>query len=217
MYEYGLTTYTDEEEARLDLPPITPEQVADYEAEYKRLVALRKQAAAKKKAAKEETSAQRRDIPLDHTKSSGAAVRRIVKPKRAHSTGEDWVTRYLRGISSCGRFTASDETIIGEFKVPVGQYPDDVFGVRAEGDSMNRAELPDKKKGIKPGDIMLCRQVDRREAKIGDIVVVLRDGETCVKRLTKDGALVPESSNKKHHPILMNKDVKVQAVVIGKV
>jgi repressor LexA len=87
------------------------------------------------------------------------------------------------------------------------------FLLRVRGDSMNQARIDGE--GIENGDLVLVRQ--QATADTGQIIVALIDGEATIKRLTKGpGYLVlkPESSNKKHSPIIVDKDFQVQGVVV---
>jgi repressor LexA len=82
------------------------------------------------------------------------------------------------------------------------------FLLRADGDSMNRA-------GIKDGDLMLIRQ--EANARQGEIVVALIDDEATVKFFEKEGVhyvLRPKSSNRKHKPIIVHADLRIQGVFV---
>lgn len=86
------------------------------------------------------------------------------------------------------------------------------FLLRVRGDSMNRAELSGET--IENNDLVLVRQ--QSEARAGEVVVALIDGEATIKRLSKGPgyfALKPESSNADHQPILLSDQFSVQGVV----
>jgi repressor LexA len=82
------------------------------------------------------------------------------------------------------------------------------FLLRVRGDSMNEA-------GIQDGDLVLVRQ--QTTARSGERVVALIDNDATVKRLrlgTESAILEPVSSNPKHKPIIVNRDFRIQGVVV---
>lgn len=86
------------------------------------------------------------------------------------------------------------------------------FLLRVRGDSMNRAKVAGRR--IEDGDLVLVRQ--QPMADPGEIVVTLIDGEATIKRLLRGQGyyiLKPESSNRKHQPIIVEQDFSVQGVV----
>lgn len=83
------------------------------------------------------------------------------------------------------------------------------FILRVRGDSMDRA-------GIQDGDLVLVRQQDAAQA--GQHVVALIDEEATVKRLhvAPDAILLePLSTNPVHRPIVVDRDFRVQGVVVA--
>src|SRR3984885_6137648 len=74
--------------------------------------------------------------------------------------------------------------------------PGRAFAVRVRGDSMIDA-------GIFSGDIVVLEQ---KEAKSGDIVAALVDGENTLKRLVKDGGRVYLKAENKDYPNLEPKE-----------
>jgi repressor LexA len=86
------------------------------------------------------------------------------------------------------------------------------FFLRVRGDSMNRCDI--KGRFIEDGDLVLVRQAATADS--GQIVVALIDGEATIKRFIRgDGYyyLKPESSNKTHHPIMLDERFTIQGVV----
>lgn len=88
------------------------------------------------------------------------------------------------------------------------------FLLRVVGDSMNQAKV--KGEIIENGCILLVRQ--QMTADDGQIVVALIDDEATVKVLEKRNGFVilkPQSSNKKHKPIILTANCIIQGVVVG--
>ena len=86
------------------------------------------------------------------------------------------------------------------------------FLLRVRGNSMNRAEVRGCR--IEDGDLVLIRQ--QAQADAGQIVVVVIDGEATVKRLAIGldfWVLKPESTNRSHQPIVLNREATIQGVV----
>lgn len=134
-----------------------------------------------------------RDLDSDH------AVRTVSVP--------------LVGTVTCGTPILAQENI--EAMIPVStslaKPGNRYFMLRAKGDSMNAA-------GINNGDLLLIRQ--QQAAENGDRVVALIDDEATVKEFQRSGnivTLLPRSNNKKHQPIILNEDLKIQGVVIATV
>jgi len=69
--------------------------------------------------------------------------------------------------------------------------------------------------GIDDGDLILVKQ--QPIADNGQKVVALIDDEATVKEFQNKGdvvALLPRSSNKKHKPIILDRDFQIQGVVL---
>lgn len=116
----------------------------------------------------------------------------------------------LVGTVSCGIPLASEENM--EALIPVSielaRPPHQYFLLRAKGDSMNE-------KGIDPGDLVLIRQ--QTTANNGDVVVALVDGEATIKEFQQHHHMIvlkPCSSNKKHQPIILTDEFKIQGLVV---
>lgn len=121
----------------------------------------------------------------------------------------------LVGTISAGPLMVAEESIEGwvrvarEFVSSGAKY----FFLRVRGDSMNKARL--RGGTIEDGDLALVRQ--QVTADPGEVVVAIFDGEATIKRLVagKDyWVLKPESSNRKHRPILVDQDFRIQGVVV---
>jgi repressor LexA len=116
----------------------------------------------------------------------------------------------LVGIVSCGMPIFAEENI--EAMIPVSNRlakPNAKhFLLRASGDSMNKA-------GINNGDLVLVRQ--QQTAKNGDWIVALVDDGVTIKELSiSENAVLlkPRSTNKEHKPIILDRDFKIQGVVV---
>lgn len=117
----------------------------------------------------------------------------------------------LVGIVPCGAPMLAEENI--EALIPVStklakpQYRH--FLLRADGDSMNE-------KGINDGDLLLIRQ--QATANNGDIVVALIDDSATIKEFHRNDStiiLMPRSKNKSHQPIVLDRDFKIQGIVVA--
>ena len=119
----------------------------------------------------------------------------------------------LVGTVACGTPVLAEENI--EALIPVSirmaKPPHKYFLLKTSGDSMNEA-------GINDGDLVLVRQ--QVTADNGDKVVALIDDESAIKELQiSDDAIIlkPKSTNKKHQPIILTRDFKIQGVVVAKI
>ncbi|RAW01974.1 transcriptional repressor LexA [Pseudochryseolinea flava] len=117
----------------------------------------------------------------------------------------------LVGTVTCGAPILAQENI--EAMIPVStalaKPGSKYFMLRAKGDSMNEA-------GINDRDLILVRQ--QNTAENGQTVVALIDDEATVKEFNRNGnfvTLTPRSSNKKHQPIIVTDELKVQGLVIA--
>jgi len=115
------------------------------------------------------------------------------------------------GSAPCGTPLSAEENIEGVVRVDsrLAKRPHRYFIVRAQGTSMNRA-------GINDGDLVLVRST--RDARDGDRVVALVDGEVTIKSLRRGRdvvALEPRSSNPTHRPIFTATELEIQGVVVA--
>lgn len=121
----------------------------------------------------------------------------------------------LLGEAPAGPFMVAEENMEGWIHLPkdfVAPSSAKFFLLRVRGDSMNQALINGEK--IENGDLVLVKQQPTRTE--GQIVVVIVDGESTIKRLVRGPGyflLKPESSNRKHRPIIVSKDFKIQGVV----
>lgn len=133
------------------------------------------------------------------------------------SDSEDFVTENaqtiklpLIGSIACGTPILAIENIEAEIPVSLDLIKGSSkhFLLKAVGNSMNIA-------GINDGDLVLVKQ--QNTAENGNIVVALIDDEATIKELhkTKEAiVLKPHSTEPKHKPIILNRDFKIQGIVI---
>jgi len=116
----------------------------------------------------------------------------------------------LVGTAACGTPLLAEENI--EAMIPVSinlaRPGHRYFFLRAKGDSMDQADIND-------GDLVLVRQ--QQTAENGNIVVALIDDEATIKEFKRTPTavvLTPRSSSKKHFPIILTNEFRVQGVVV---
>ncbi len=119
----------------------------------------------------------------------------------------------LVGSAPCGAPLLAEENVEGFIPISrdLAKPPYKYFLLRAVGDSMDQA-------GIKDGELALVRQ--QETAQDGDRVVALVDDQATIKEFHrgKDVVLLkPRSRNKKHRPIIVTRDFRVQGVVVATV
>ncbi len=95
----------------------------------------------------------------------------------------------------------------------------DIFAIRVEGDSMNKAKINGKK--IEDRDFVLIDPKDM-DIKNGDYVISIIEGLGTIKKFHRDKktgeiTLLPESTNPKHKPIYISSkdDFLVNGKIIG--
>jgi repressor LexA len=116
----------------------------------------------------------------------------------------------LLGSIACGSPMLAEQNVDALIPVSVklAKPPYTYFFLRTKGDSMDE-------KGINDGDMALVKQ--QATANNGDLVVALIDDEATLKEFCQQGdsiILKPRSSNKKHQPIILTHDFKIQGVVV---
>lgn len=133
------------------------------------------------------------------------------------SDSEDFVTENaqtiklpLIGSIACGTPILAIENIEAEIPVSLDLIKGSSkhFLLKAVGNSMNIS-------GINDGDLVLVKQ--QNTAENGNIVVALIDAEATIKELhkTKEAiVLKPHSTEPKHKPIILDRDFKIQGIVI---
>ena len=141
----------------------------------------------------------------------GNGALRFMDSEFKHEFNASTVNVPLVGTVPCGAPVLAEENI--EAMIPVStklaQSPYKYFLLKASGDSMNQ-------RGINDGDLVLVRQQETARSK--DIVVALIDGEATVKEFRKLGDVVvlfPRSDNNQHKPIYLERDFRVQGVVVA--
>ena len=117
----------------------------------------------------------------------------------------------ILGTANCGEAVSlAIENPEGYRKIPFTfmRKRDDIFVLKAEGDSMNMAEIGEAKKNIEPGDFVIIDS-DINGVKHGDYVLSIIDGCANIKKLgVHDGylRLISESSNPVHKPIYLSSE-----------
>lgn len=142
---------------------------------------------------------------------SGARGIRLKRAPRAHGATEQVP---VLGTAPAGALMEAQENLLGH--VGLTRPPHEkrrLFLLRVSGDSMNRATVNERT--IEDGDLVLVAQTT--EARSGDIIVALVDGQATIKRLTLGphyAVLKPESDNPKHTPFVVTDALSVQGVVL---
>ena len=135
---------------------------------------------------------------------------RILKDPEESKIHGHTINLPLVGMVPCGSPLLAEENI--ETTIPVSKsfirpgYT--YFLLRVTGDSMDKA-------GINDGDLLLVRQ--QSVAENGDKVIALIDDEATVKEFHRGKGVIilkPRSKNKKHQPIILKGDFRVQGIVI---
>lgn len=137
----------------------------------------------------------------------------------------DSITIPVVGSANCGPAElVAQENVEGYLKISRGilsilNERDGVFAVRAEGDSMNKADIAGK--NIEEGDFVIIDS-GVQDAKDGDYVLSLIDGCANLKRFKVDEEreqimLVSESTNPDHKPIFISSedDFMINGKIIG--
>ncbi len=156
---------------------------------------------------------------LEQLEESGDIVRwpgsRGIRLRRTLEGGIQTTSVPLVGDVTAGMLSLAEEYVEGWLRLPIAfTQPQSAmfFLLRVNGDSMNKARVEGGT--IEDGDLVLVRQ--QQIANPDDIVVALVDGEVTIKRLRKAPGyyiLQPESTNRKHQPIIVNEEFQVQGVV----
>ena len=140
----------------------------------------------------------------------GARNIKIIKSPYDNSDSVKTIKVPILGYIPCGTPFLAEENIESCVAISekIAKPPHKHFILRAVGDSMNKA-------GINDGDLVLIRQ--QITANNGDIVVALIDDEATIKqlRLHKDYIMLePKSTNADHCPIVLERDFRIQGVVV---
>ena len=143
-------------------------------------------------------------------RGKGARNIKIIKSPYDNNNSGKTIKVPILGYVPCGAPFLAEENIERCVVVSekIAKPPYKYFILRAVGDSMNKT-------GINDGDLVLVRQ--QMTANNGDIVVALIDDEATIKqlRLYKDHiTLEPNSTNRTHCPIVLERDFKIQGIVV---
>jgi len=143
-------------------------------------------------------------------RGKGARNIKILKSPYDNNNSSKTVKVPVVGYVPCGVPFLAEENIEKQIVVSekIAKPPYKYFMLRAVGDSMNKA-------GINDGDLVLVRQ--QMIASNGDMVVALIDDEATIKRfrLHKDHIILePDSTNPEHSPIVLERDFRIQGVVV---
>jgi len=142
---------------------------------------------------------------------SGGVIK--LTPSKTSHAADQTIEVPLVGSVACGLPSLAEqesEAVIDvstRFAKPGHSY----FLLRAIGTSMNKS-------GINDGDLVLVRQ--QPAADDGEKVVALINDDATIKHLYHDrktGAIIlkPNSTSKKHKPIVLTEDFVIQGVVVG--
>ena len=140
---------------------------------------------------------------------------RGMRVRRTPDSKSSTVAVPIAGRAPAGPLMAAEQNIEGWLRLPrefVRPSGGEYFLLRVRGNSMNRYEVPGGR--IENGDLVLVRR--QQDARSGDAVVALLDGEATIKRLTKRSGYIglqPVSSESSHQPVLVNSGFRVQGVV----
>ncbi|WZL73102.1 S24 family peptidase [Clostridiaceae bacterium 35-E11] len=125
---------------------------------------------------------------------------------------EGFIRLPIIGVIRAGEPLYAEQNIIGHEKVATNNLPQgELFFLKVTGDSMNLSNIID-------GSLIMVRR--QEEVENGEIAVVIVNGyDATVKKFFRNGnivTLMPNSSNPKYEPMIINtKEEVVQ--VIGKV
>jgi repressor LexA len=144
-------------------------------------------------------------------RSIGIYADKIIKAPIFKKSGMDAVRIPVLGAANAGPATLlAEENIEGYVKVSrsILNRKDNVFALRVEGDSMNKASINGK--NLEDGDFVLI-DFTYRTPKNGDYVLSIIDGAANLKKFERDNKtgeikLVSESKNPKHKPIYVSSE-----------
>lgn len=139
---------------------------------------------------------------------------RGIRLKRAPQTGGTTEQVPVLGAAPAGALLDAEENLLGHVGLVRPQNEKRrLFLLRVRGDSMNQAKVNGRT--IDDGDLVLVAQTS--EARSGDIIVALIDGQATIKRLSLGphyAVLKPESDNPKNTPIIVADALSIQGAVI---
>jgi repressor LexA len=140
-------------------------------------------------------------------------IRVLRRPTSVLADRADTVLVPIVGHVAAGRPILAAENVEDHLAVStkLARHGSGHFLLRVHGDSMDRA-------GIQDGDLVLVRQQDT--AQPGQVVVALIDAEATVKRLRLGHdaiVLEPASTNASHKAIVLDREFRIQGVVVATV
>ena len=143
-------------------------------------------------------------------RGKGARNIKIIKSPYEMSDSSKTVKVPILGYVPCGTPFLAEENIESNIAISekIAKPPYKYFILRAVGDSMDKA-------GINDRDLVLVRQ--QMTANSGDIVVALINDEATIKKLClhKDHiTLEPSSTNPDHCSIILERDFRIQGIVV---
>ncbi len=135
----------------------------------------------------------------------------IKLPRKTMITGEQTVVVPLVGSVACGLPTLAEQDYeaLVQVSTKIARPGHRYFLLRAKGTSMNKS-------GINNGDLVLVRQ--QPSAEEGERVVALIDDDATIKHFHREQDVVvlkPNSTSKKHKPIVLSEEFSVQGVVVA--
>ncbi len=136
---------------------------------------------------------------------------RTLKVHKTEESDEGSILLPILGSANCGEaLVLAIENPEGHLKIPFSfvKKSEDIFVLKAEGDSMNMAQIGESKKNIEPGDFVIIDS-DIKGVKHGDYVLSVIDGCANIKKLgVHEGylRLISESSNPVHKPIYLSSE-----------
>jgi len=144
-------------------------------------------------------------------RGKGARNIKILKSPYDNNNSSKTVMVPVLGYIPCGVPFLAEENVERSVAISekIAKPPYKYFMLRAVGDSMNKA-------GINNGDLVLVRQ--QMTANNGDIVVALIDDEATIKKLhlhKNHITLEPRSTNKNHCPIVLERDFRIQGLIVS--
>ncbi len=142
-------------------------------------------------------------------RSIGIYRDKTIKTPFLKTTGLDSIRIPILGAVNAGPATIfAEENIEGYLKVSRSllNNKNEVFALRVEGDSMNKARID--RKNIETGDFVLIDS-EYKNPKNGDLVLSVIDGCANIKKFEKNDKtgevrLVSESTNSTHKPIFVS-------------
>lgn len=139
---------------------------------------------------------------------------RGIRLTRAPSASGVMIDVPVVGAAPAGPMLEAQENILGHVRLaPPNAERRRLFLLRVKGNSMDRALVNGR--SIDDGDLVLVAQTSN--ARSGEVIVAMVDGQATIKRLSLGphyAVLKPESSDLAHVPFVVSEGFSVQGVVI---